>query len=124
MDNYTAKVERATIELSAKDRIRIKNFSSAHALDEIVTEESPLMIDMAFYAVVNVHNPKGKDKTDYDKCVIVDNSGEMYVTGSNNVIRQLDDISSEMGGEPFCIEVYKRPSKNYKGKCFMSCNII
>lgn len=124
MENYTAKVERTTIELSPKDRIRIKNFSSAHALDEIVSEESPLVIDMAFYAIVNVHNPKGKDKVDYDKCVIVDNSGEMYVTGSATLIRQLDDIAAEMGGEPFSIEVYKRPSKNYKDKCFMTCNII
>lgn len=124
MDNYKANVERATIELSPKDRIRIKNFSSAHALDEIVSEESPLMIDMAFYAIVNVHNPKGKDNTDYSKCVIVDNAGEMYVSGSDTLIRQLDDIAAEMDGEPFGIEVYKRPSKNYKGKCFLSCNIF
>lgn len=125
MDKYTSHVISASVDtLTAKDRIRLKNFGTAHALDEIVTEDAPAVIDLAFYAMVAVHNPKSKDKQDYEKCVLVDNAGEMYVTGSETFARQLEDIAGEMNGEPFSIEVFKKPSKNYKGKYFMTCNII
>lgn len=126
MEGYKAVVARASKELSAKEKIMLKDMSDAIKLDDEVKEQA-LVIKPDFYAIINVHNEKS-DTKDYTKIVIVDKtSGNKYTTGSMPFITTFEDIVEEMadaGEEEYELKVYAKESKNYKGKYFITCSII
>lgn len=124
MVGYNATISSASRELSARERIAIKNFSNAIPLDE-ATKDGKLVITPVDYAVLDVHNEKSDNK-DYKKFVVIDAAGTKYVTGSENFFDSFMEIMEEMSGEDeeFSIEVYQMESKNYKGKSFITCSIL
>lgn len=126
MEGYKAVVARASKELSAKEKIMLKDMSDAVKLDDAVKEQA-IVIKPDFYAIINVHNDKS-DTKDYTKIVIVDgDSGIKYTTGSMPFITTFEDIMQEMedaGETDFSLKVYAKESKNYKGKYFITCSII
>lgn len=126
MEGYKAVVARASKELSAKEKIMIKDMSDAVKLDDAVKEQA-IVVKPEFYAIINVHNEKS-DTKDYTKIVIVDgDSGIKYTTGSMPFITTFEDIMQEMedaGETDFSLKVYAKESKNYKGKYFITCSII
>lgn len=124
MVGYNVTISSASRELSARERIAIKDFSNAIPLDE-ATKEGKLVITPVDYAVLDVHNEKSDNK-DYKKFVVIDNAGTKYVTGSENFFDSFMEIMEEMAGEDeeFSIEVYQMESKNYKGKSFITCSIL
>lgn len=126
MEGYKAVVARASKELSAKEKIMLKDMSDAIKLDDEVKEQA-LIIKPDFYAIINVHNEKS-DTKDYTKIVLVDKtSGNKYTTGSMPFITTFEDIVEEMadaGEEDYELKVYAKESKNYKGKYFITCSII
>ena len=126
MEGYKAVVARASKELSAKEKIMLKDMSDAIKLDDEVKEQA-LIIKPDFYAIINVHNEKS-DTKDYTKIVLVDKtSGKKYTTGSMPFITTFEDIVDEMadaGEEDYELKVYAKESKNYKGKYFITCSII
>lgn len=109
--------------LSARDRIAVKDVANAVQLDE-ATADGSLIISPANYAVLDIENSASPDKN-YTKYIIFDISGTKYVTGSNSFWKAFLDIFEEMRGEgEYQIEVYKKPSKNYAGKNFITCSIV
>lgn len=126
MEGYKAVVARASKELSAKEKIMLKDMSDAVKLDDAVKEQA-IIIKPDFYAIINVHNEKS-DTKDYTKIVLVDgDSGIKYTTGSMPFITTFEDIMQEMedaGETDFSLKVYAKESKNYKGKYFITCSII
>ena len=125
MEGYKAVVERASKELSAKEKIMLKDMSDAVKLDDIV-KDNPLIISPDYYAIVAVHNEKS-DTKDYKKIVLVDKDGTKYTTGSMPFITTYEDIVDEMadaGEDDYAIKIYPKESKNYKGKYFITCSII
>lgn len=125
MEGYKAVVERASKELSAKEKIMLKDMSDAVKLDDIV-KDNPLIISPDYYAIVAVHNEKS-DTKDYKKIVLVDKDGTKYTTGSMPFITTFEDIVDEMadaGEDDYMIKIYPKESKNYKGKYFITCSII
>lgn len=129
MNGYEAKITFASRELSAKERIRIKDFTHAIQLDDAVLPDQPLVIDYDFHVIVSVHNEHTKsDNKDYMKTVICDKAGNAYITGSESFITAMEDILTEMNevapGEDISLECYKVPSKNFQGKCFLTCTIV
>lgn len=126
MEGYKAVVARASKELSAKEKIMLKDMSDAVKLDDAVKEQA-IVVKPEFYAIINVHNEKS-DTKDYTKIVIVDgDSGIKYTTGSMPFITTFEDIMEEMedaGETDFSLKVYAKESKNYKGKYFITCSII
>lgn len=125
MEGYKAIVERASKELSAKEKIMLKDMSDAQKLDDIV-KDNPLIISPDYYAIVAVHNEKS-DTKDYKKIVLVDKDGTKYTTGSMPFITTFEDIVDEMadaGEDDYMIKIYPKESKNYKGKYFITCSII
>lgn len=125
MVGYEVKIIESSKELSARERISLKNFDEMIALDEVVNAETPrLMIDVSGYVVASVHNEKS-DNVDYNKYIIIDKDGKRYITGSNPFFSSFIEIWDEMEGEndDWGITVYKRESNNYKGKEFLTCTI-
>lgn len=124
MTGYSISIAQASKELSAKERIQLKDTTSALKLDE-VTQAEPITIHPAMYAELDVHNEMSDNK-DYKNYIIVDNNGDKYVTGSDSFWTSFMDIAREMENEEedWAIKVYRMPSKNYKGKEFITCSIV
>lgn len=124
MTEYSVSIKEASRELTAKQRIKLKDTSDAISLDT-ACEENDVIIDPVDYAVLAIHNEKS-DNVDYENYVIIDKNGDKYVTGSDSFWISFMDIYNEMQGEDedWSIKVYKLDSKNYKGKKFITCSII
>lgn len=127
MEGYSVKIRYTSKELSVKERIAIKDTSNAISLDDVTTQEGTITIQYAYHVVLDIHNEKSDNK-DYTKIVVVDKGGTKYVTGSDSFGTSLSDIVDEMidGGEGdnIVIEVYRKDSKNYKGKQFITCSVV
>ena len=124
MEGYNVNIVKTSKELTHKERVRMKDTTNALSLDE-VTQDGPVLIDLDFYAVLNVHNEKS-ESIDYTVCILVDKAGTKYRTGSPSFLTALDEIMVDMADcdEPWQLEVSRRPSKNYKGKEFLTCSIV
>lgn len=125
MEGYTVTIKETSKDLTARERLMMKDRSNATPLDSAVTLETPLVITPDSYAVLSIHN-ESSDNPDYEKYMIVDKDGNKYITGSVNFWNSFKSIWDEMTkeNEDFQIQVYKLESKNYKGKQFLTCSII
>lgn len=127
MTGYDVKIIETSKELTARERIMVKDTSNAISLDEITQnpEGGAVVLNVAAYAVLAVHNEKS-DSKDYTKYLLIDESGNKYVTGSESFWEAFKAIWDEMAdaGEAYSIEVYRLESKNYKGKSFITCSIV
>lgn len=121
---YAVEIAETSRELSAKERIALKDTTSARRLDEATAVED-VIIYPEVWAILNVHNEKADDK-EYQQYILLDKSGEKFVTGSPSFWNAFMDIYTEMAGESeeWGIKVYRMESKNYKGKSFITCSII
>ena len=124
MTGYSVTITESSKELNAKDRIRLKDTSDAVKLDE-ATKDGAITITPIAYVVLGIHNEKS-DNVDYNNYLIEDEDGTKYVTGSESFWNSFMDIYNEMKevDEPWQIKAYRLPSKNYKGKEFLTCSII
>lgn len=126
--NYIVEISECSKELSVKEKIMLKDISNAVRIDEALNEADSFIISPVDYAVLKIHNEKSKNDKDYIKYVILDVSGTKYVTGSNSFFNSFMDIYNEMKndapGEEFNLEIFKRDSKNYNGKYFISCSLV
>jgi hypothetical protein len=124
MTGYSVEIKESSRDLSAKERIMLKDTSDAVKLD-LACDEEVVIITPASYAVLNIHNEKSDNK-DYENYILQDENGEKYVTGSSSFWSSFMDIYNEMKKETekWSIKVYKLDSKNYKGKQFLTCSII
>ena len=124
MEGYSVSIKETSKQLSAKERIMFKDTTSAKKIDE-ESQNGDFIITPSFYGILEVHNEKS-DNVDYENYVIIDESGEKYVTGSASFWSSFMDIAKEMEGETeeWAVKVFRVPSKNYKGKDFLTCSII
>lgn len=124
MEGYSVNIREVSKQITAKERVMLKDTTNAISLDE-QTQGASFVFEPAYYAILDVHNEKSEDK-DYVKYIIVDTSGNKLVTGSESFFTSFKSIMDEMAGcdEQFSIEAYRKPSKNYKGKEFITCSIV
>lgn len=111
-------------ELSAKERVQFKDTSDCVKLDE-ATQEGAVLINPVMWGVLLIHNDKS-DTPEYDNYIIKDQDGTRYITGSASFWRAFNDIQEDMEevDESWSIKVYRMPSKNYKGKDFLTCSVV
>lgn len=124
MTGYAVEIKETSKELSAKERIALKDTSDAIKLD-VACDTEAIVITPVAYAVLGIHNEKSDNK-DYENYIIMDEAGNKYVTGSASFWNSFMDIYNEMVNETesWSIKAYKLDSKNYKGKKFLTCSII
>lgn len=124
MEGYSVKIREVSRPITAKERVMLKDTTNAISLDE-VTQSAKFVFEPDYYAILDVHNEKSEDK-DYVKYIIVDKAGTKLVTGSESFFTSFCSIMDEMTDcdEDFSIEAYRMPSKNYKGKEFITCSIV
>lgn len=124
MEGYNVTIAKTSKELTHKERVLMKCTTNAISMDEI-TQDGPVLIDLDYYAVLNVHNEKS-ESIDYTVCILVDKAGTKYRTGSPSFLTALDEIMVDMADcdEPWQLEISRRPSKNYKGKEFLTCSVV
>lgn len=122
-NGYSVKIDNASRELSAKERVMYKDTACCVRLDE-ATKAGEVVIDIDMWVALSVHNENTAD-VDYHNYVIVDKDGTRYITGSNGFWNTFTDIWEEMSEceEPWTLTVYRKPSKNYSGKEFITCSI-
>lgn len=124
MTGYEVTIKEASKELTAKERIQLKDTTGAIKLDK-ATQVEEVTIDVDFYAELEIHNEKAEDK-DYANYVVVDKNGNKYVTGSTSFWSSFINIYNEMKDEkePWSIKAYRLPSRNREGKDFITCSVI
>lgn len=126
MNGYSVSIASTSRELSAKERIQLKDTTEATRLDK-ATQQGEVIIDPDFWAELNIHNEHATSgDTDYKNYIIADKSGERFVTGSESLWSAFQNIVTELEGtdEAYKIKVYRMPSKNRQGKDFLTCSVI
>ena len=125
---YSVEIVEASRDFSVREKLAMKELGNAVGIDTALDETDSLLIAPADYAVLSIHNDRAKGDKDYKKFVVIDTSGTKYVTGSESFFRNFIDIYETMKveapDEDYRIECYKRPSKNYTGKNFISCSMV
>ena len=120
--DYTVTITTTSRELSKREKIMIKDTGDAAGLDQASADGVQITPDL--YAILAIHNEKGRDNTDYEQIVIIDKEGNKYVTGSSTFIESFLDIAEEMGDEEFTIKVVRKESRNYSGKYFLKAALV
>lgn len=127
MDGYKAKVSMASKDLTIEERIKFKDTSDAIGIDLATQELDELTLNIDCYGVLDIHNEKAEGNKDYKNYVFITESGEKYVTGSESLWSAFTDIIDELAdagiNELPPIKIYRKDSKNYKGKQFLTCSL-
>lgn len=123
MANFKTTITRSNAELTAKQRIQMKDTADAISLNE-ATKEGAFILTPVVWAKLHVSLETDATSKEYDQIVIVDADGQKYSTGSDSFIRSFIDICEEMEGEDeaWAVKVFRLPSKNYSGD-FLTCTI-
>ena len=122
-EDFHVVIEESSRELSAKERVALKDTTAALKLAEL-TKEGGVQVYVDAYAVLNVHN-EHSDNKDYYIYLLLDKDGTTYCTSSKPLFDSFKDIYEEMKDEDeeWGIEIYRLPSKNQSGD-FLTCKII
>lgn len=129
--DYQVKIVDTSIaNLNPRMELLLKSTTGGVALDEALEdmdEGEGLVIEPKDYAVLEIHNEKVKEgeSTDYTKYVILTDK-DKYVTSSMNFFNSFLDIFETMkdSGEDYSIKIFRKESRNFKGKYFLTCEII
>ena len=133
MNGYKAVVKESVKGLTAREKIAIKALNDVTELNDLVTPEQTIMINLDNVVTVQVHNEKS-DNQDYNKYVYIDKDGTKYVSGSEPLYTTVKDILSDIEDaiadgemdetEDITIKVMKKESANYKGQMFLTAELI
>ena len=126
---YDIKIIESSRDFTAREKLLICHTETAKKIDEAIkTTEDSLIITPVDYALIEIHNDKFEEanKKDYEQIIIIDDNGERFVTGSMSFIENFMNIFFTMKDEDekYQVKIYKRDSKNFKDKQFITCEIV
>lgn len=123
MNGYSATITEASKELSPLEKVAFKDLGDTKPLGELKPDDE-IIIEPDVYLTLSIHNEKSENK-DYPVFIIKDKKGTRYSTSSENFWNTFVDIMQEVKGiEGIKIKVFTKPSKNYKGKYFLTCALV
>ena len=122
--NYSVSIAESSKELTPKERVQVKDLSDTLKIESLIKTE-PLIIEVDYFVVLDIHNEKADD-TDYTNIVVAAKDGNRYRTGSHTFLDAFKNICDEMLGidEEWKLKIYELPSKNREGKTFITCSVI
>ena len=111
--------------LTGKEKLMLTDTSNAIPLDKATQDGATVAFTPAIYGEVKFTDESGAKKP-FTKYVFIDTEGNKYSTGSETFWNSYKAIEEAMADsdEEWAIEVFSKPSKNYTGKCFISCCVI
>ena len=89
--SFEVKIIETSMELTHKEKVMLKDTSRAIKLDEVCDNGNEIQIKPAGYARLSVHNEKA-DNPDYEQILVIDESGEKYITGSASFFLKSDSL--------------------------------
>lgn len=131
--NYKVTIAETSRELNKIERIAMKDVGDAFKLDEVLDSvpDDSFNITISSYARLEVHNEMVRQGSseDYELYVLIDDEGKKYVTGSSTFWSAFSEIAdefeaSEIEKGELTIKIYRKPSKNFAGKYFITCSIV
>lgn len=131
MANYKATIIESSKELTARERLKVKDFTAGLSIDRMTEDiqgtSDTVLIRPDAYALVEVENDKATPPM-YQKLVIIDEKENVCLhTGSESFIKAFLEIWNEMtldGEKDWLISAFRVESKNYTGRDFLSCTIV
>lgn len=129
---YESHIKFASRDLNPIEKIKMKDLASTLSLDDELknAEGNKLLISPDLLLEIEIHNPKAKGGSeDYTVFVVVDGeTGVRYRTSSESFKVAISDIWRELteaGVAPTEIKLlaFRKPSKNFAGKDFLTCTI-
>ena len=124
----TTIIEAGGREFTKKEVAVIKtSLQSCVDINAATENGNSLTVSVAAYAVLEIENDRSKGEKVYQKIMIVDNDGRMYITGSPSFIENFRSVMEVMDGEDpdsWGLEIFQMESRNYKGKNFITCKVV
>jgi len=127
--DYHTSIKESSRELTSKEKLTLKDFNDAQPLDSVVGTDG-FIIDPDVVAVIAVHNERARDDKDYETIIILDKSGTKYSSSSKSLRDSLSDIMDDLAEfaeedrEDMRIKIFKKESKNYTGKYFLTATVV
>lgn len=123
---YKAEITETFKELGARDKVKLKTSNDFQSLDTVIDDAgNEIVLEFENVVALHVLNDNSESK-EYTKYIIIDAKGNKYSTGSESFYSSLMMIAEEMkeiGEETFEVRIFKRPSKNYAGRGFITCEL-
>lgn len=125
---FTAEVVYASKEdITAKEKVMIKDVSGAEKFDDLCKVDS-IIIDVDWYALIDIHNEAATDRKDYRNILVVGKDGRRFITGSTSFMDKFEDIYEDLESigalDQMTIEVYTKDSAKRQGKYFITCRLV
>ena len=124
----TTIIEAGGREFTKKELAVIKtSLQSCVDINAATENGNSLVLNVAAYAVIEIENDRSKGEKVYQKIMVVDNDGAMYITGSPSFIENFRSVMEVMDGEDpasWGLEIFQMESRNYKGKNFITCKVV
>lgn len=113
---YKATIEKASKELTAREKLQAKNVRTASQIDELSKSADPTFTPL-WYAILNIENDESDNK-EYQNIIISTSDKGLLYTGSDSFITsfcEIFDTMKEESDEEFSIRVSRIKSKNFNG---------
>lgn len=128
MSMKTTVIEKGGRDFTKKELAIIKtSLQSCVDINSATEGDKSIAVTVAAYAVLEIENDRSKGEKVYQKILIVDNDGLMYITGSPSFMESFRSIMEVMEDEDptsWGLEIFQMASNNYKGKSFITCKVI
>ena len=130
----TVKIAQSSRELNKVQKIAMQDTSNCLSLDAQLEDANKaghdLVISPKDYVILDIttDKPVASGNENYKNMIIIDRNGTKYATGSNSFMESFINIYNIMHEDEedpvYDIVVVRKDSKNYRGKYFLSCNIV
>lgn len=132
-NTYESAIVYSSRELTPIEKIKMKDLGNTLSLDEELdtAQDNKLILKIELALLIDIKNSRSKSgNTNYSVTVVVDaDTGIRYRTSSESFTNSLSDIIDELGDNDIpltdvSIVAYRKPSKNYSGKNFLTCALV
>lgn len=129
-NTYESKIVYSSRELTPIEKIKLKDLGNTLSLDEELdtSDGNKIVFKLELVLLIDIKNSRSKSgNTNYSVTVVVDaDTGIRYRTSSESFTNAISEIIDDLADNDIpltdvSIVAYRKPSKNYSGKNFLTC---